>query len=69
MVNFYNETGSGFHLTPGGLEFDEHLLRIGKYTTVRAAASFNFPRQLPPENDEHLFKIDIRSIGLKTRLL
>ncbi|KAF3773113.1 hypothetical protein EJ110_NYTH56123 [Nymphaea thermarum] len=69
MVNFYNETGSGFHLTPGGLEFDEHLLRIGKYTTVRVAASLNFPRRLPPEEDEKLFKIDIRSIGLKTRLL
>ncbi|XP_031486793.1 uncharacterized protein LOC116255162 [Nymphaea colorata] len=69
MVNFYNETGSGFHLTPGGLEFDEHLLRIGKYTTVRVAASLNFPRRLPPEEDEQLFKIDIRSIGLKTRLL
>ncbi|ERN09013.1 hypothetical protein AMTRI_Chr08g208010 [Amborella trichopoda] len=69
IVNFYSKVGSGFHLTPGGLEFDEHVLKIGKYTTMRVAASVNFPKRIPPDEDEPPCNIDIRRVGLKTRIM
>eukprot|EP01018_Ginkgo_biloba_P000255 Gb_41159 [translate_table: standard] len=69
MVNFYSQLGSGFHLTPGGLEFDEHVMKIGKYTTMRVAASILFPRRLPPEEGEQPIRIEIHRLGVKTRMM
>lgn len=68
-LNFSSQLGTGFHLTPGALEFDEHVLQIGEYTTMRVAASVLFPRRIPPEDGEQPFKISIHRLGLKTRLM
>lgn len=68
-LNFSSQPGTGFHLTPGALEFDEHVMQIGKYTTVRVAASMLFPRRIPPVDGEQPFKINVHRLGLKTRLV
>lgn len=68
-LNFSSQPGTGFHLTPGALEFDEHVLQLGEYTTMRVAASVLFPRRIPPVDGEQPFKISIHRLGLKTRLM
>lgn len=69
-VRLFNPIGSGFHFTPGGLEFDERVVRIGKHTSMRVAASLLFPKELPwDEDDEDAWRIRINRLGLKTRLL
>eukprot|EP00252_Welwitschia_mirabilis_P017206 TRINITY_DN38173_c0_g1_i1.p1 TRINITY_DN38173_c0_g1~~TRINITY_DN38173_c0_g1_i1.p1 ORF type:complete len:308 (+),score=36.24 TRINITY_DN38173_c0_g1_i1:186-1109(+) len=68
-VNIYNLPGTGFHISPGGLEFDEQVLKLGKYTTLRVAASVLFPRTIPPEEGDQPFKIKVHRFGLKTRML
>lgn len=68
MVNLFNPLGTGVHLTPGGLEFDEHLVRLGEYTTIRVAAALDFPRQFPLPEGEQPIKVRINRLGLKTRI-
>nr|ABK26859.1 unknown [Picea sitchensis] len=68
-LNFSSQPGTGFHLTPGALEFDDNVMQIGKYTTMRVAASLLFPRRIPPVDGEQPFKINIHRLGLKTRLM
>ncbi|CAI5474367.1 unnamed protein product [Closterium sp. Yama58-4] len=51
-VNLFNPIGTGFHLSPGGLEFDEQVVKLGKHTKLRLAATFMFPKHLPLEEDE-----------------
>ena len=36
--------GRSVHLTPSGLDFDEHVFQLGQGTVVRAAGSLIFPR-------------------------
>ncbi|KAJ7534089.1 hypothetical protein O6H91_13G079100 [Diphasiastrum complanatum] len=69
MVNLFNPLGTGFHLTPGGLEFDEHVVQIGKYTRLRVAAAVEFPRQFPVEKGENPLRIEVRRLGLKTTIV
>ena len=39
--------GRGTHLTPSGLDFDEHSWYLGAGTSLRTGASIGWPRQLP----------------------
>ncbi|CAM6093242.1 unnamed protein product [Calypogeia fissa] len=66
MVNFFNPLGSGFHLTPGGVEFDEHLVQLGEHTKLRFAAALQFPRKLPMEEDEQPVRLRVDRLGVKT---
>eukprot|EP00271_Cylindrocystis_brebissonii_P007711 TRINITY_DN21343_c0_g1_i1.p1 TRINITY_DN21343_c0_g1~~TRINITY_DN21343_c0_g1_i1.p1 ORF type:complete len:350 (-),score=40.78 TRINITY_DN21343_c0_g1_i1:1147-2196(-) len=67
MVSLFHSEGSGVHLTPGGLEFDERVWRIGQHTGLRVAAMLGFPRQIPFDESDPL-KIHVTRLGLKTRL-
>lgn len=67
-VNLYNPLGTGFHLSPGGLEFDEHVVNIGRNTKLRVAASIDFPRQLPLEEGEQPIRVCINRLGIKSRI-
>ena len=42
-----NAMGRGTHLTPSGLDFDEHSWYLGAGTSLRTGASIGWPRQLP----------------------
>ncbi|GLJ38400.1 hypothetical protein SUGI_0781890 [Cryptomeria japonica] len=67
MVNFYSQLGTGYHIIPGALEFDEHVMKIGKYTTVRLAALLQFPKRIPLEDGDEMFGINLRRLEVKTR--
>eukprot|EP00850_Spirogloea_muscicola_P013618 SM000093S24429 [mRNA] locus=s93:329430:332360:+ [translate_table: standard] len=68
MLNLFNPLGSGVHLTPGGLEFDEQVVRIGQHTNLRLAATVDFPRRFPLEEGEQPFLIRMHRLGIKTTL-
>eukprot|EP00955_Chlamydomonas_euryale_P116830 366441-Chlamydomonas_euryale.AAC.28 len=55
--------GSGLHLSPTGVEFDDRLLRLGNRLSVRTAVGMTFPRSLPIdwENDDIGFKASSNS--------
>ncbi|CAL5219937.1 g1869 [Coccomyxa viridis] len=65
MVRMENVIGRSVHLTPSGIDFDEHVFQLGQGTVVRAAGSLIFPRQLPVEEDERLVKFKAQRFGLK----
>ncbi|KAI5062034.1 hypothetical protein GOP47_0022573 [Adiantum capillus-veneris] len=67
-VSLYNPVGTGFHLSPGGLEFDEHVVNIGQHTKLRVAASIEFPRQFPLEEGEQPIRVHINRLGIKSRI-
>lgn len=48
-----NTSGTGIHLSPAGVEFDERVVRLGSGLSLRAAASLRFPRQLPIDRDDN----------------
>lgn len=65
MVRMENVVGRSVHLTPSGIDFDEHVFQLGQGTVVRAAGSLIFPRQLPVEEGEKLVKFKAQRFGLK----
>ncbi len=68
MVNrLDNKAGSGIHVGPSGVEFDERVLALGANAEARCGASVGFPRQLPVVEGQQLFNWDIHRLGLKTR--
>ena len=62
-----NQAGSGIHVGPSGIEFDERVLALGANAEARFGASVGFPRQLPVVEGQQLFNWDIHRLGLKTR--
>jgi hypothetical protein len=60
-----NAIGRSMHLTPSGIDFDEHVFQLGQGTVVRAAGSVLFPRQLPVEEGESLVQFRVQKFGLK----
>ena len=42
--------GRSVHLTPSGIDFDEHVFQLGQGTVVRAAGSLIFPRCCAPRH-------------------
>ena len=59
-------SGTGPHLSTGGLEFDETLLTIGRDCTLRAAANLDFPREYPSATGSGP-RLDVRNFGVKFR--
>lgn len=53
-------------LSPTGIDFDERVLPLGKGTSLRAAASVLFPRQIPVPEDQPLLDCRIHRLGLKS---
>jgi len=58
--------GTGPHLSTGGLEFDETLLRIGQDCALRVAANLDFPREYPASKGSGP-RLDVRNFGVKFR--
>jgi len=69
LVNLYHRSGRLFHLTPGGVEFEDPTIPFGQFGTMRLAASVDFPRQLPLQEGEQPFRLRIMRLGLKSRIL
>ncbi|DBB09333.1 TPA: hypothetical protein ACH3X3_007912 [Trebouxia sp. C0006] len=67
LVRLDNKAGSGIHVGPSGVEFDERVLALGANAEARFGASVGFPRQLPVVEGQQLFNWDIHRLGLKTR--
>mmetsp|Transcript_55149 Transcript_55149/g.175421 ORF Transcript_55149/g.175421 Transcript_55149/m.175421 type:complete len:291 (-) Transcript_55149:202-1074(-) len=67
-IRLFNPVGSGLHLTPSGLEFDERVLKIGDQSALRLGASVDIPHSLPVEEGDSLLNFDVHRLGLKTRL-
>lgn len=67
MVRLDNDVGTGVHLTPTGIEFDERRLTLGNSTELRAGATLRFPRSLPVDRDDpDAFKLQMHRLSLKT---
>ena len=60
-------SGTGPHLSTGGLEFDETLLTIGRDCALRVAANLDFPREYPPSTRGGGPRLDVRNLGVKVR--
>ena len=58
-------SGTGPHLSTGGLEFDETLVRLGRDCALRMAASVDFPREYPARGSG--LRLDVRNFGVKFR--
>ena len=58
-------SGTGPHLSTGGLEFDETLVRLGRDCTLRMAANVDFPREYPARGSG--LRLDVRNFGVKFR--
>lgn len=56
-----NVIGRNVHLTPSGIDFDEHVFQLGQGTVVRAAGSVLFPRY--GATDSGLRKIYIKLLA------
>jgi hypothetical protein len=52
-----------------GVEFEDQKFPIGKFGTMRVAASVDFPRKFPLEEGEQPFRLRITQLGLKTRIM
>ena len=61
-----NAVGYGTHLTPSGLDFDEHSWYLGGGTSLRTGASIGFPRQIPIPAGESPLNWRVQRLGLKT---
>jgi hypothetical protein len=55
-------------LSNTGVQFDEHVVRIGEFTTMRVAAALDFPRQFPLEDGEQPVKLRVTRLGLKSKI-
>lgn len=64
-----HRSGRLFHLTPGGLEFEDAKIPVGQFGTMRLAASVDFPRELPLQDGEQPFRLQIMRLGVKSRLM
>ncbi|GBF90334.1 hypothetical protein Rsub_02440 [Raphidocelis subcapitata] len=68
MLRIDNDIGTGVHLSPSGIEFDERRLALGSTTELRAGATLRFPRSLPIDRDDpDAFKLQVHRLSLKTQ--
>ena len=61
-----NTAGSGLHLTPTGVEFDEKLVHFSSHLSARAAVGFTFPRSLPIDREDDNFGFKVHRLSLKS---
>lgn len=66
MVRLDNHVGSGVHLSPSGVEFDQRVVTLGRDTSVRFGGRVLFPRQIPVPEGRPLLECDVERLGLKT---
>jgi hypothetical protein len=66
LVRLDNHVGSGVHLSPSGIDFDQRIVTLGQGTSVRFAGHAAFPRQLPVPEGKQLLNWDVDRLGLKT---
>ena len=59
--------GTGVHVTPSGIEFDEQVVTLGPNVSLRGAAGIQFPRQLPVEEGRNPLNLNVSRLGLKSR--
>ena len=62
-----NCVGTGVHVTPAGIEFDEQVVALGPNVALRGAAGIQFPRQLPVEEGRNPLNLNVSRLGLKSR--
>jgi hypothetical protein len=68
MLRVDTDAGTGVHLSPTGIEFDERRLALGDSTEIRAGATLRFPRSLPIDRDDpDAFALQVHRLSLKTR--
>lgn len=65
LIRLDNSVGSGIHLSPSGIDFDQRVLRLGS-AQIRAKGSARFPRQLPVPEGKPLLDWEVDRLGLKT---
>ncbi|XP_024377466.1 uncharacterized protein [Physcomitrium patens] len=66
MINLYHPHGTGVHLTPQGVQFDDHVFHIAQFTTMRVAAAVDFPHSFPLQEGEQPFGLRLTRLGLKS---
>lgn len=66
LVRLDNTVGSGVHISPSGVDFDQRVVRLGKQTSVRFAGHASFPRQIPVPEGTPLLNTQVDRLGLKT---
>ncbi|KIZ03416.1 hypothetical protein MNEG_4545 [Monoraphidium neglectum] len=68
MLRIDNQIGTGVHLSPSGVEFDERRVALGDTTELRAGATLRFPRSLPIDRDDpDAFKLQVHRLSLKAQ--
>ena len=62
-----HSAGSGFHVSPSGVEFDERVLALGSGVELRGAAAVRFPRELPIDesNPAACFGLEVQRLTVK----
>ncbi|KAG0560580.1 hypothetical protein M758_10G186500 [Ceratodon purpureus] len=68
MINLFHPLGTGVHLTPQGVQFDDHVFQLSKFTTMRVAAAVDFPRQFPLQDGEQPFGLRVTRLGLRSKI-
>ena len=68
MVRLETAVGSGFHISPTGIEVDEKMVHFGSNLSLRAAVGVTFPRSLPIDwdQDDSSFKFKIHRLSLRS---
>ncbi|KAK9812019.1 hypothetical protein WJX73_009191 [Symbiochloris irregularis] len=66
-VRLENNVGKNIHLTPSGLDFDEHVWHIGRGMALRAGGSAQFPREIPVPRGQSPLTWRLQRLGIKTR--
>lgn len=68
MVRLETAVGSGFHISPTGIEVDERMVHFGSTLSMRAAVGLTFPRSLPIDWDQEdsSFKFKIHRLSLRS---
>jgi hypothetical protein len=66
LLRLDNGVGSGVHLSPGGIEFDERRVALGDGLLLRAGATVLFPRSLPMPRGEEALRVRVDRLSVKT---
>mmetsp|Transcript_18751 Transcript_18751/g.56712 ORF Transcript_18751/g.56712 Transcript_18751/m.56712 type:complete len:379 (+) Transcript_18751:75-1211(+) len=66
LVRLDNTVGSGIHLSPQGIDFDQRVVNLGQSTSIRFAGHAGFPRQIPVPEGRPLLETQVDRLGLKT---
>ena len=51
-----------------GVQFDDHVFHVSKFTTMRVAAAVDFPRSFPLQQGEQPFGLRVTRLGVKSKI-